>query len=265
MSYHPWKDYRLPILEELEPRWLLATLTPLPAGPVSNTTPAIVSPTQTPQPGPTTGTGNLAAGTQGNQTGATPAQTFAAGNQSAFVTTTPTGVLPGAMTPGPTSGPANPTSRTINPVPNLSQSVVGQNPTLAYNTLQQQYPNADPFNLRLAGGSRGLVDQNPPYNPRLGESEPDMEEVLPNPEGPANGAPNSQPAEPNVPPPPANPPGQPEDLSSETPAQATLAVDDVFANLPQTGQDLVPGLDELVLTPGVLELALASSMPELAP
>jgi len=286
MSYYPERFRRLPVLEELEPRQLLAGLTPIPAVPLSNPAPAIVSPAQTQQPvtGPKIGAGNpvasspaaaVAQGANGqtgqtpsanqtpataNPTGTTPAQAFAAGNQSAFVTTTPAGALPGFPTPGTGNGQVSQPSLSINPAANLSQSVVGRNPTLAYNTLQQQSPYADPFGIRLVGGSRPLVDQNPPYNPRLGESEPETEGTLPIPAGPVEGAPGTRPPELSVPPPPANPAGQPDDLSSETPARPASAVDDLFASLPQTSQDLVPGLDELALLPGVLEAALASSL-----
>jgi len=187
---------------------------------------------------------------------------FAAGNQSAFVNVQ--GLLTGGTnpTPGTVNGPVNQPFLSLNPAPNLSLALVGANPVLGLNQLPPQGPRPDPFGIRLVGGGSDLVNHNPPFNPRLDELEPETEELFPNPGGPADGALGAQPAEPNGPPPPANPAGQLDDSSPATAPQLMFAGDDLIAYLPQTGQDLIPRLDEVALSPGAHNLALGSSMLE---
>ena len=106
------------------------------------------------------------------------------------------------------------------------------------------------------------MNQDPPFNTRLDELEPKTKELFPNPGGPVDGIPGAQLAEPNDPPPPANPAGQLDDGSPATAPRPMPAGDDLIAYLPQTGQDLNPRLDEVVLSPGVHNPALGSSMRE---
>jgi hypothetical protein len=292
MSYQPLKRGRLLELEELEPRQLPSGTGPFLAVPLLDISPAVVSPAHTHQSAPasvttpTTRTGKPAtspsaapkiqasngqpgqglstnqAPTTGSQKGSTPAQAFAAGNQSAFVNVQ--GLLSGGTnpTPGSVNGPVNQPFLSLNPAPNLSLALVGANPLLGPIQLPPQGPRPDPFGIRLVGGGSDLVNQNPPFNPRLDELEPETKELFPNPGGPVDGTPSAQQAEPNDLPPPANPAGQLDDSSPATAPRLMFAGDDLIAYLPQTGQDLIPRLDEVARSPWVLNLALGSSMFE---
>jgi len=259
--------------------------------PSTGTSPANLNPAAQGMTSP--GTQSTAQTGQGSST--SPTNTLA--NQTAFLEiqnlTTPTSAVPGSPTPGTANSALTQPALSVNPAdPTL---LAGRSPVLAYNLIVPENQYVVRPSLLLYGGGGDPVEQ--PVD-RVRESEPGPDNVILESDRPADVIPASRPpAPPQVPlgvdqPVPKNvipesdrsadvisapqPPASPQvplgvdqpvpmsDARPDTQAQPAVAGDQLFASLTQNDPDLVPGLDELALAPGVLNLILASSMLELA-